>query len=94
MRQKNLYYLRNRKHILILVVAICEKKLVFKETKSNPKNENIPNAEINQYIEKNPETALNCVGSYKIEENHIYNFLNIIKGTKIQLSVSQRKINK
>ena len=43
MRQKKTYYLRNRKHILISsVVAICEKKLVFKETKkSNPKNEKI-----------------------------------------------------
>ena len=82
--KKNLYYLRNRKHILISsVVAICEKKLVFKETKkATLKMKNIPNEKINQYIEKNPETALNCVGSYKIEENHIYNFLNIIKGDK------------
>ena len=41
---------------------------------------NISDNDIEMYLAKNKQTALNCVGSYKIEENYRYNFLEIIKG--------------
>ena len=41
---------------------------------------NISEGDIDVYLTKNKETALSCVGSYKVEENEKYNFLEIIEG--------------
>ena len=41
---------------------------------------NIPTSQIEEYVSKNQETILSTVGSYKIEENHKHNFLEIITG--------------
>ena len=40
----------------------------------------IADKEIKNYISNNKKTAINCVGSYKIEENYKYKFIDIIKG--------------
>lgn len=80
--KQNLIFLRNKKHKLIsAVVVICKGNIVFKETKEAIlKMRNISDNDIEMYLAKNKKTALNCIGSYKIEENNKYNFLEIIEG--------------
>ena len=80
--KRNLIFLRNKKHKLISsVVVIYRDEIVFKETKEAIlQMKNISDNDIEIYLAKNKETALNCVGSYKIEENNKYNFLEVIKG--------------
>ena len=80
--KQNLLFLRNKKHKLISsVVVICDEDIFFKETKEAIlKMKNISNHDIEMYLSKNKKTALSCVGSYKIEENSKYNFLDILEG--------------
>ena len=80
--KQNLIFLRNKKHKLISsVVVIYRNDIVFKETKEAIlKMKKISDNDIEMYLAKNKETALNCVGSYKIEENNKYNFLDVIEG--------------
>lgn len=80
--KQNLIFLRNKKHKLISsVIVINRNDIVFKETKEAIlQMNNISDNDINIYLAKNKETALNCVGSYKIEENNKYNFLKVIEG--------------
>ena len=80
--KQNLIFLRNKKHKLISsVVVIYRDDIVFKETKEAIlQMKNISDNDIEIYLAKNKETALNCVGSYKIEENSTYNFLEVIEG--------------
>ena len=80
--KRNLIFLRNKKHKLISsVVVIYRDDIVFKETKEAIlQMKNISDNDIEIYLAKNKETALNCVGSYKIEENSKYNFLEEIEG--------------
>ena len=80
--KQNLIFLRNKEHKLISsIVVICSDDVVFKETKEAIlQMRNISDNDIEIYLAKNKQTALNCVGSYKIEENNKYNFLEIIEG--------------
>lgn len=80
--KQNLIFLRNKKHKLISsVVVIYRDDIVFKKTKEAIlQMKNISDNDIEIYLAKNKETALNCVGSYKIEENNKYNFLKVIEG--------------
>jgi septum formation protein len=80
--KQNLIFLRNKKHKLISsVVVIFRDDIVFKETKEAIlQMKNISDNDIEIYLAKNKQTALNCVGSYKIEENNKYNFLEVIEG--------------
>ena len=80
--KQNLIFLRNKKHKLISsVVVIYRDDIVFKKTKEAIlQMKNISDNDIEIYLAKNKETALNCVGSYKIEENSKYNFLEVIEG--------------
>ena len=80
--KQNLIFLKNKKHKLISsVVVICKDNIVFKETKEAIlKMRDINNRDIEMYLAKNKQTALNCIGSYKIEENNKYNFLEVIEG--------------
>ena len=60
---------------------MCSNDVVFKETREAIlQMKNISDDDIEIYLAKNKQTALNCVGSYKIEENNKYNFLEIIEG--------------
>ncbi len=78
----NLLFLRNKEHTLMSSVAVIyNKSIIFRETKkATLKMKNISEGDIDVYISKNKETALSCVGSYKVEENEKYNFLEIIEG--------------
>jgi len=80
--KQNLIFLRNKKHKLISsIVVINMENIIFKETKEAIiKMKNISDSNIELYLSKNKQTALSCVGSYKIEENNKYNFLDVIKG--------------
>ena len=78
--QRNLLFLRNKEHKLIPAV-IYNETIIYKETKeAKLKMKNISEANIDTYLSKNKRTALSCVGSYKIEENKKYNFLDIVDG--------------
>ena len=80
--KRNLFFLRNKKHKLISSIAVIyNEKVVFKETKEAIlKMRDISDIDIERYLVKNKQTALNCVGSYKIEENNKFNFLDVIEG--------------
>lgn len=80
--KQKLIFLRNKKHKLISsVVVINRNDIVFKETKEAIlQMNNISDNDIDIYLAKNKQTALSCVGSYKIEENNKYNFLEVIEG--------------
>ena len=67
--KQNLIFLRNKKHKLISsVIVINRDDIVFKETKEAIlQMNNISDNDIEIYLAKNKQTALNCVGSYKIE---------------------------
>lgn len=80
--KKNLLFLKDKKHKLISSVAVIyNQTIIFRETKSATlKMKNISEVDINDYLSENKKTALSCVGSYKIEENKKYKFLEIIQG--------------
>ena len=80
--KNNLLFLKNKEHKLISSVAVIyNETIIFRETKTATlKMKNISEVDIDEYLSKNRQTALSCVGSYKIEENKKYNFLEIIQG--------------
>ena len=80
--KNNLLFLKDKEHKLISSVAVIyNKSIIFRETKkATLKMKNISEVDIDEYLSKNRQTALSCVGSYKIEENKKYNFLEIIQG--------------
>lgn len=80
--KKNLQFLRNKEHTLISnVTAIQNDNIVFKETyKAHLKFRNVSDKQLEEYLEENKETALSCVGSYKIEDNNKHKFIEIVDG--------------
>ena len=78
----NLLFLRNKEHQLISsVVVVSKKDIIFKETsEATLRMRNVSEVDIDTYLSKNKQTALSCVGSYKIEENYKYNFLEVVQG--------------
>ncbi len=80
--KNNLLFLKDKEHKLISSVAVIyNESIIFRETKkATLKMKNISEVDIDKYLSKNRQTALSCVGSYKIEENKKYNFLEIIQG--------------
>ena len=80
--KNNLLFLKDKEHKLISsVVVIYNEAIIFRETKkATLKMKNISEVDIDEYLSKNRQTALSCVGSYKIEENKKYNFLEVIQG--------------
>tara|TARA_B100000900_G_scaffold337851_1_gene299869 strand:- start:190 stop:807 length:618 start_codon:yes stop_codon:yes gene_type:complete len=81
--KKNLQFLRRKEHTLISsVIAVQNGDVVFKETcKAKLKFKDISDKQLEEYLNENKETALSCVGSYKIEDNSKYKFIEIIQGT-------------
>lgn len=81
--KKNLEFLRKKEHTLISsVTAVQNGSVVFKETcKAKLKFRDISDKQLKEYLHENKETALSCVGSYKIEDNRKYKFIEIIDGT-------------
>ena len=80
--KNNLLFLKDKEHKLISSVAVIyNENIIFRETKkATLKMRNISEVDIDEYLSKNKQTALSCVGSYKIEENEEYNFLEVIRG--------------
>ena len=82
--KKNLMFLRNRKHTLLSSIFIIknEKHFYSKTTSAMLYFNNISQDVIDDYIQNNKETVCSTVGSYKIEENQKYNFVEVIRGNR------------
>lgn len=80
--KNNLLFLKDKEHTLISSVAVIDNEtIIFRETKNAKlKMKNISEVDIDEYLSKNKQTALSCVGSYKIEENKKYDFLEVVQG--------------
>ena len=80
--KKNLMFLSGKKHKLhtCLYVLKEDKEFFIEEVTSELYFKKVSEVQIDKYLKENKETALNCVGSYKIEDNDKYNFLQIISG--------------
>ena len=79
---RNIAYLTGKNHKLYSAICVFDQqKLFFQESKMAEIHfKKISQKEINEYLYKNKETALNSVGSYKIEDNYKYNFMQVISG--------------
>ena len=82
--KKNLKELSGKKHNLFTCIYILKdlREYFVEETSAELSFRKTSDEEINNYVEKNKLTAINCVGSYKIEENKKYKFIKILKGKK------------
>ena len=82
--KENLAYLTGKKHQLftcLYVLRNAEEYLV-EETISQLYFKKISEKTIETYINENRKTALSCVGSYRIEDNDKYNFLEVLEGSE------------
>ena len=79
---KKLLFLRNKVHKLYSSIYVMQRrKFYFKQVKmASLFFANITQHDIELYVKSNVKTVLTTVGSYKIEENSKYKFLNIIDG--------------
>ena len=80
--KKKLLFMRGKKHLLISSIYVLKNgEFFFKELKKATLYfRNIEDKEIEEYLEKNHESALMSVGAYRIEENNEYNFVKILSG--------------
>jgi len=76
--------LSGKRHRLFTCIYVLKnlREYFVEETSAELSFRKISDDEINHYVEKNKVTAVNCVGSYKIEENKKYKFIKILKGKK------------
>ena len=79
---KKLLFLRNKVHKLYSSIYVMQKrKFYFKQVKmASLFFANITQDDIKLNVKNNEKTVLTTVGSYKIEENSKYKFLNVIDG--------------
>ena len=82
--KENLLFLNGQDHKLFscLYVIKNEKEFFIEQTTSHLSFKKITEQKIDSYISENKKTVLSCVGSYRIEDNKKYKFLEIIKGTE------------
>ena len=82
--KKNLLFLTGKNHELHTCIYVLKdtKEFFVEQTTSKLYFKKISEAEIDKYIKENKKTVLSCVGSYKIENNKKYKYLEIIKGDK------------
>ena len=80
--KNNLINLRGKRHTLISsLYVIKNKKFYFEETKkAEMLFKKISQKKIDEYVSQQNREVLKSVGSYRIEDNSIYNFLKILKG--------------
>ncbi len=80
--KKNLLNLRGKTHTLISsLYAIKNKKFYFQETKkAEMLFKNVSQKRIEDYLSEKKKEVLKSVGSYRIEDNSRYDFLEILKG--------------
>ena len=66
---------------MLIILQIKNKKFYFEETKeAEMLFKKIPPKKIDEYLSEQKKEVLKSVGSYRIEDNSKYNFLNILKG--------------
>jgi len=79
---QNLNFLVGKDHFLFSAIHVINKNIFFYEELKyarlyfKEKSKNI----LKKYLNQNKDTALSSVGSYKIEENNKYNFIDIKEG--------------
>ena len=80
--KQNLMFMKNKKHKLFSSIFVIKSGLFYHEEIREAELffKNISEKQIDRYLRKKKETILNSVGSYKIEENGEFNFVEIIKG--------------
>ena len=80
--KNRLINLRGKRHTLISsLYVIKNKEFYFEETKkAEMLFKNISQKKIEEYLSQQNKEVLKSVGSYRIEDNSIYNFLKILKG--------------
>jgi len=82
--KNNLMNLRNKMHILMSSIYVLNNgDFFFQKTKQAELFfKNINEKQIDSYLKDNEKTALSSVGSYRIEDNDQYKFLDIISGDR------------
>ena len=80
--KKNLMFMKGKRHKLLSSIFVIKSGLFYYEKIKEAQLffKNISEKQIDEYLRKKKETILNSVGSYKIEENQEFNFMEIIKG--------------
>ena len=80
--KEKLLNLSGKRHTLISsLYVIKNKKFYFEETKkAEMLFKKISQKKIDEYVSQQNSEVLKSVGSYRIEDNSKYNFLNILKG--------------
>ena len=80
--KENLKELSGKKHKLFTCLYVLKnlREYFVEESFAEVRFKKLTEREISDYVEKNKDTALSCVGSYKIEENEKHKFIKIIKG--------------
>ena len=78
----NLLFLTGKSHNLFTCLYVIKnmKEYFIEETSSKIFLKKVSEEKIDHYIAENEVTTLSCVGSYKIEDNNKYKFLEIVKG--------------
>lgn len=79
---ENLLFIRNKEHILISSTYVIKKSRFFFKIVKKAKLffRNIGKNDLIKYVYENKDTALDTVGSYKIEDNKKFNFIIIKSG--------------
>ena len=85
--KENLAYLTGKKHQLFTCLYVLKntEEYLVEETISQLYFKKISEKTIETYINENRKTALSCVGSYKIEDNDKYNFLEVLEGSEEEI---------
>ena len=80
--KENLKFIMGKEHLLISAIyVIYEKNFYFSEVKeARLIFKTIKDKHLKLYLDENSETALSTVGSYKIEDNEKYKFIEVIEG--------------
>ena len=78
----NLLFLTGKPHNLFTCLYVIKnmKEYFIEETSSKIFFKKVSEEKIDHYIAENEVTTLSCVGSYKIEDNNKYKFLEIVRG--------------
>jgi len=79
-----LLFLKNKTHELYSSIYVIQKtKFYFQQFKTASLFfANVTKKDIESYVKNNVETVLSTVGSYKIEENAKFKFIQIMKGDR------------
>jgi septum formation protein len=82
--KQNLVFLKNKIHTLYSSIHVIKKSVFFFEQVKAAEIyfKDIPNRILDNYVKNNKATVLSTVGSYKIEDNNKFNFIEVKSGDK------------